>query len=142
MISNTEEGLRNSPQDNVATSIHTQGHRKYVVYPKDLMHKVGDDLDRMLVHHRFQLYRHTLTHLFTHSRHFKDANQPTTHVFGLGRKPWNANIQSNQTSNPGGAWQMGNTRHHALVTIDTVAMSYSIKSIKLAYQCCMLKKYS
>ncbi|KAK3541655.1 hypothetical protein QTP86_034659, partial [Hemibagrus guttatus] len=45
--------------------------------------KAGYTLDGMPTHSR----AHTHSHSLTQYGQFRDANQPTMHVFGLGRKP-------------------------------------------------------
>ncbi|KAK3538065.1 hypothetical protein QTP70_027417 [Hemibagrus guttatus] len=46
--------------------------------------KAGYTLDRVPTHRR--AHTHTHSHAITHYGQFRDANQPTTHVFGLGEE--------------------------------------------------------
>ncbi|KAK3521998.1 hypothetical protein QTP70_020615, partial [Hemibagrus guttatus] len=46
--------------------------------------KAGYNLDRVPTHRK--AHTHPFTHAITHYDNFRDANQPTMHVFGLGEE--------------------------------------------------------
>lgn len=52
--------------------------------PGDSGHKAGNTLDRMPVYNC--TIAHRFTHPLTHYEQFKDAKQPTMHVYGVGWK--------------------------------------------------------